>query len=81
MKNKKIAIIGIGNMGTAIVKGLVTSSFISSSDIHVYVRRQTTLDKMEQLGVTIFESNEESVRDADVVIVAVKPYHIERCVE
>ena len=28
-------------------------------------------------GVTIFESNEESVRDADVVIVAVKPYHIE----
>ncbi|HTN68634.1 MAG TPA: pyrroline-5-carboxylate reductase [Dysgonamonadaceae bacterium] len=77
MSNKKIAIIGIGNMGTAIVKGLVKSSFISSGDIHAYVRKQATLDKMELLGITTFESNEEAVRNADVVIVAVKPYHIE----
>ncbi len=77
MNNKKIAIIGIGNMGTAIVKGLVKSNFVSPSDIHVYVRRQITLEKMELLGVTIFESNEEAVRNADVVIVAVKPYHTE----
>ena len=77
MSNKKIAIIGIGNMGTAIVKGLVKSDFISASDIHVYVRKQATLDKMVPLGISIFRSNEDAVRDADVVIVAVKPYHIE----
>ncbi|HUI32599.1 MAG TPA: pyrroline-5-carboxylate reductase dimerization domain-containing protein, partial [Dysgonamonadaceae bacterium] len=29
------------------------------------------------LGITTFQSNEEAVRNADVVIVAVKPYHIE----
>lgn len=77
MKNKKIAIIGIGNMGTAIVKGLVKSNFVPPSDIHVYVRKQATLDKVVNLGVSTFESNEEAVRHADVVIVAVKPYHIE----
>lgn len=77
MKNKKIAIIGIGNMGTAIVKGLVKSNSISPIDIHAYVRKQATLDKMELLGITTFQSNEEAVRNADVVIVAVKPYHIE----
>jgi pyrroline-5-carboxylate reductase len=77
MNNKKIAIIGIGNMGTAMVKGLVKSAFIPSSDILVYVRKQATLDKMELLGVTTFQSNEEAVRNADIVIIAVKPYHIE----
>lgn len=77
MNNKKIAIIGIGNMGIAMVKGLVKSAFIPSSNIHVYVRKQTTLDKMELLGVTTFQSNEEAVRNADIVIIAVKPYHIE----
>ena len=77
MNNKKIAIIGIGNMGTAMVKGLVKLAFIPSSDILVYVRKQATLDKMELLGVTTFQSNEEAVRNADIVIIAVKPYHIE----
>ena len=77
MNNKKIAIIGIGNMGTAMVKGLVKLASIPSSDILVYVRKQATLDKMELLGVTTFQSNEEAVRNADIVIIAVKPYHIE----
>ena len=77
MKNKKIAIIGIGNMGTAIIKGLVTSDFMPPGDIHAYVRKEATLDKMKQLGISIFQSNEDAVKNADVVIVAVKPYHIE----
>ena len=77
MNNKKIAIIGIGNMGGSIVKGLVKSNFISPTDIYVSDRKQTSLDKMKDLGVISLQSNEEAVRNADVVIVAVKPYHIE----
>ncbi|MGV8964435.1 MAG: pyrroline-5-carboxylate reductase [Candidatus Saccharimonadaceae bacterium] len=77
MKNKKIAIIGIGNMGGAIVKGLIKSSFISLSDIYVSDRKEATREKMDALGVSSFRSNVEAVRNADVVIVAVKPYHIE----
>ncbi len=77
MKNKKIAIIGIGNMGTAIVKGLVKSNFIPSTDIYVSDRKESTLEKMDALGVTTFRSNVEAVQNVDVVIVAVKPYHIE----
>lgn len=77
MKNKKIAVIGIGNMGGSMVKGLVQSNFVSPSDIYVADRKQTALDKMGLLGVSTFQSNEEAVKNADVVIVAVKPYHIE----
>lgn len=77
MKNKKIAFIGIGNMGGAIVKGLVKSNFIPVSDICVSDKSEASLKEMEKLGVTIFRNNEEVARNADIVVVAVKPYHIE----
>lgn len=77
MNNKKIAIIGIGNMGSAIVKGLVKSNFVPLSNIYASARKEDTLQKMDALGVTTFRCNVEAVRNADVVLLAVKPYHIE----
>ena len=77
MKNKKIAVIGIGNMGSAIVNGLIKSNFLPLNDIFVADRKEATLDKMNALGVNTFRSNIEAAQDADVVIIAVKPYHIE----
>jgi len=77
MKNKKIGIIGVGNMGGAIALGLLKSGFVPASDIFVADRKESTLDKFKELGVNTFHDNLEAVQNADVVIVAVKPYHIE----
>ncbi|MCK5729856.1 MAG: pyrroline-5-carboxylate reductase [Draconibacterium sp.] len=77
MENKKIGIIGVGNMGGAIAVGLVKSGFIAANDIFVSDRKESTLDKMKELGVNTFQNNLETAKNADVVIVAVKPYHIE----
>lgn len=77
MKNKKIAIIGVGNMGGAIAIGLVKSGFVPAADISVSDRKDSTLAKMAELGVNTFKENLDAAKNADVVIVAVKPYHIE----
>ncbi len=77
MENKKIAIIGVGNMGGAIAVGLVKSGFVQASDIFVADRKEASLEKMKELGVNAFQDNLEAARNADVVIVAVKPYHVE----
>jgi len=77
MEKKKIAIIGVGNMGGAIAAGLLNSGFVPASDISVSDRKEKTLQKMEKLGVATFQDNLEASRDAEVIIVAVKPYHIE----
>jgi pyrroline-5-carboxylate reductase len=77
MENKKIAIIGVGNMGGAIAVGLLKSGFVPASDIFVADRKQTILSKFEELGIHTFQSNLDAAKNADVVIVAVKPYHIE----
>lgn len=77
MKNKKIGIIGAGNMGGAIVVGLLKSGFVNAADIYVSDRKEHILADLKAQGVQANEDNVFTARQADVVIVAVKPYHIE----
>ena len=77
MENRKIAIIGVGNMGGAIVVGLLKSKFVKATDIIVSDRREGILDELKAQGVKVATDNLQAAKDADVIIVAVKPYHIE----
>ncbi|WP_347838794.1 pyrroline-5-carboxylate reductase [uncultured Draconibacterium sp.] len=77
MENKKIAIIGVGNMGGAIAIGLLKSGSIEAANIAVSDRKETTLRKMSDFGIATYQNNIEAAKNADVIIVAVKPYHIE----
>ena len=77
MENKKIAIIGVGNMGGAIALGLLKSGSVKASNISVSDRKEATLKKMSDMGIDAFDNNIDAAKDADVIIVAVKPYHIE----
>lgn len=75
METKKIAIIGAGNMGGAIVYGLLKSDYISPSGIFVADRKTSILEEMKTKGVTALENNADAARFADIIIIAVKPYH------
>lgn len=74
--NKKIAIIGGGNLGTAIAEGLIQSGFVQAKHILITKRNIRTLQALEQNGVLVSNKNEEAVRYADLVILAVKPYQV-----
>ena len=74
--NKKIAIIGGGNLGTAIAEGLIQSGFVSPKHILITKRNIHTLHEMERKGVLVSDKNEEAVRYADLVILAVKPFQV-----
>ena len=75
--DKKIAIIGLGNMGTAILNGLVKSDEI---DNQLITGSRANPEKAEadsaKYGFAILTDNKETAMDADVVILAVKPYLI-----
>lgn len=73
---KKIAIIGGGNLGTAIAEGLLKSNFCSASDIIVTKRNTATLQALQEKGLGITSDNAEAVRQSDVVILAVKPFQV-----
>lgn len=74
--NKKIAIIGGGNLGTAIAEGLAKSGFVKPEHIMITKRNLDTIKHLEKKGMLIGDNNIEAVRYADLVILAVKPFQI-----
>lgn len=74
--SKKIAIIGGGNLGTAIAEGLISSGFIQPQNITVTKRNIETIKHLEAKGVTITNDNNHAVTTADYIILAIKPFQI-----
>lgn len=75
----KIAIIGAGNMGGSIARGLTKGSMIEDLDIIVSNPSVDKLKKLrnEYLGLSITQDNAEAATGADIVILAVKPWLVE----
>jgi pyrroline-5-carboxylate reductase len=70
---KHIALIGAGNLGKAILDGLVHAGF-NPSHIWATARSLDGLQRLQtRLGIHITLNNIEAVEHADIVILAVKP--------
>lgn len=74
----KVAIIGAGNMGGAIARGLAQGHYVRVQDITVTNSSMPKLEKLkvEFPAIQVSTDNHEAA-DADVVIVAVKPWKVE----
>ena len=68
-------------MGSAIAVGLIKSGFMLPADIIATDKREKSLEVMQKLGVTVSTDNVEAVKASDVVLLAVKPYHISHVIE
>ena len=73
---KKIAIIGGGNLGTAIAEGLLKSGFSKPSDLTVTKRNLATLSSLKEKGVKISSDNNKAVQSSDIIILAIKPFQV-----
>lgn len=74
--NKKIAIIGGGNLGLSMAEGLLKSGFIAPEHLMITRRNIRSLQHMEERGVLVSDNNAEAARYADLLILAVKPFQI-----
>lgn len=74
----KIAIIGAGNMGGAIARGLAKGSLIRVEDIRVSNPSPGKLEalKAEFPDMQVTADNGEAVAGADIVVLAVKPWMV-----
>ncbi|MBR5856105.1 MAG: pyrroline-5-carboxylate reductase [Bacteroidales bacterium] len=75
----RIAIIGAGNMGGAIAKGLSKSTLFAPQDITCTAKSAATTERLGNLvpGINIYTDNCKAVKDADFVIISVKPWLME----
>lgn len=79
----KIAIIGTGNMGGAIMRGLIKSGTCRPEDFICTAKSETTLDKIRAYNPNIRTShdNASAVAEADIIVLAVKPWLVEEVME
>jgi pyrroline-5-carboxylate reductase len=74
--SKKIAIIGGGNLGTAIAEGLIKSKFCKPADIIITKRNIATLKDLADKGVHVTSDNNAAIRNSELVILAIKPFQV-----
>ena len=72
--NKKVGIIGIGNMGSAFVDGLVKGKVVSSSHVIIF---DADTRRMRKWKVKKASSVRDLAGQADIIILAVKPYQMD----
>jgi pyrroline-5-carboxylate reductase len=74
VKGKKIGFLGGGNMGEALIRGLVKTGLIPAGDLFASDVRDERLETLGRThGIHTLSDNAQLVRQVDVVILAVKP--------
>lgn len=73
-KVMKIGFIGTGNMGSAIIKGLVTSGVVSADKINIYdINTEKSEELSKEYNVKVLHDEIEIVENSDIIILSVKP--------
>jgi pyrroline-5-carboxylate reductase len=74
IKGKKVGFLGAGNMGEALIKGLLKTGIVSPESVFATDVRLERLEKLGKLyGIHTLSDNPLLVKRVDVVILAVKP--------
>jgi len=76
----KIAIIGTGNLGKSIAKGLITDNAITS--LFLTKRNLDGIAEFEGYkNIVLTTDNQKAIKNSDIIILAVQPAHIEGILE
>jgi len=82
MYDKELGLIGVGNMGTALLKGVLSSNTIDKEKTIIYdVREEVIKNRIQDFNVKAVSSNTELVQQVKFIIIAVKPQNIDSVLE
>jgi pyrroline-5-carboxylate reductase len=73
MTTQRIAILGGGNLGTSLAKGLLASAQFTSKQIILTEKRESRIGLLRNLGFQVTDNNREAVSGASIVVMSVKP--------
>ena len=82
MSDKQLGIIGIGNMGAAILNGILSSNVFKSEEVIIYDINGALLEKRsKEFNVEKAENNKNLVSNVEYILIAVKPQVIDGVLE
>lgn len=78
----KIGFIGLGNMAKAMIGGMLQKEIVQTGDIFGSAKTQETLEAVRAMyGIGTRDSNAAVAKEADVLILAVKPQFFQAVIE
>lgn len=78
---EKLTIIGAGNLGIAIAKGVVNAGLLAADKIVLTRRNLQHLDALKEEGFQVSDNNVEAVKGATFIILCVQPKQLESMLE
>jgi pyrroline-5-carboxylate reductase len=79
MRGRKIGFLGGGNMAAALIRGLLHSETMAADQIRASdVKAERLAELHEKYGIQTSLDNDEIVRWADIIVIAVKPQIVDR---
>lgn len=78
---RKLTIIGSGNIGFSLAKGLVKSGDYEANEIVLTRRSLSSLSEEQSLGFGISDNNSSAIKDAEIIVMAVLPQQIKKVME
>ncbi len=77
-KKYKLALVGAGNMGSAMLGGALRGGFCQKEEVIVCEKSPEGQRRIsEEYGVAVTDSVEESAKDAEMILLAVKPHQLD----
>jgi pyrroline-5-carboxylate reductase len=81
MEHTSIAVIGTGNLGKALINGLLEEQLVQPANLYATRRNLDALFGLTAKGVQVTSDNKKAAAQARILIVAVKPYNVQRVLE
>lgn len=81
MIDKKIAILGSGNIGLSLAKGLVKAEICTAGQIMLTRRNIAALHPQTAAGFLVSNDNLKAVKEASIVIIAVLPQQLNKLLD
>lgn len=75
MSTSKICIIGCGNLGLSLTKGLMSNKNFDNTNLIVTKRNINSILYLQKDGITVTGNNIEAVKNSEIIILSVKPYN------
>ena len=73
----RVAVIGGGNLGHSIARGLISAGLVTPGDLAVTRRRPELLAELQELGCATGDDNAAAIESADVVVLCVQPQQLD----
>ena len=77
----RLAVLGAGNMGSSIIKGLIAQRYPSEKLIAADINEKSLINLQQAVAIDTTTDMQQAAHQADIILLVVKPQHLQKLCE